>query len=268
MLDLIYNSNSDTFDLFINNIKRASNIRRRCFIDSMHEEGDDSTYYWVIRSITLGFYDSVLSLSYSDSYFTFWAPSISDVVASANRLFNNSYELTYLDDNPCLTLKSQDYHIQNDRLVIPNIEFSFDDFETNLYPELINNHETKSMLETWTNDGDLSGWTSDDKQIMQMIEDYNHNVLQLRATKKVNASVSGSISQSGQSQTVDLTATNNALNNIANKLKRTETIDNQKVEKNITQTINDLNLSNQTIVTTVEKAPYNPLLDDGSDIDF
>lgn len=267
MLDLIYNSNSDNFDLFINNIKRASNIRRRCFIDTMFEEEDDSPYFWVIRSITLGFYDSVLSLSYPDSYFTFWAASISDVVASANRLFNNSYELTYLNDIPCLTLKSQDYHIQNGGLVIPNIEFSFEEFDTNLYPELINNHETKSMLETWTNDGDISGWTSDDKQIMQMIEDYNHNVLQLRATKKVEASVSGSI-QSGQSQTVDLTATNNALNNIANKLKRTETINNETLEKNITETINDLNLSNQTVITTVEKAPYNPLLDDGSDIDF
>ena len=128
--------------------------------------------------------------------------------------------------------------------LVHNIYFSYlpessdDDFETDLYPELLDNEETKLQLQNWIDDNNpyWEQYTDKDIKAMELIEKYNKNVLLLRSTRKVDASVSGSISQSGQSQSVDLTPIVQQLSNINNKLQTTEQIDNS--QKSITDVLN------------------------------
>lgn len=116
------------------------------------------------------------------------------------------------------------------------------DFETDLYSDLIDNTETESMLKTYINDGDISGYTDKDIEIMRLIEKYNKNVLALRATRKVE--IENTINTSSDTQsTVDLSTVNQQLTNIntnldsiSSKLETTEIIDNSK--KSITDVIN------------------------------
>lgn len=133
-----------------------------------------------------------------------------------------------------------------DSFNIPTSGFAFDgsksDFDTDLYEDLIDNTETESMLKTYVNDGDISGYTDKDIEIMRLIEKYNKNVLALRATRKVE--IENTINTSSDSSSaVDLTTVNQQLtnmntnlDNISSKLETTEIIDNSK--KSITDVIN------------------------------
>lgn len=196
--------------------------------------------------------------------------SISDVISMLNAGASNRFVFAGDDYNISVSIKPEFIDVDlpsvffqgcGGDVLTSSFFFNQSDFETNLYPELINNDETKSMLETWVNDGDISGWTSDDKQIMQMIEDYNHNVLQLRATKKVEAFVSGSISSGQQS---DLTGVENKLQNINSSLisikDNLQYTDTDDVTKGLAQI--ELEKDNSVMVQNnmVESAPFNPHL--------
>lgn len=129
------------------------------------------------------------------------------------------------------------------------------EFDTNLYPELLDNTETESMLKTYINDGDISGYTDKDLEIMRLIEKYNKNVLALRATKKVD--VTNTINTSSDSQNIDLSTVNQQLTNINNALHYTNTDD---VVKNLTEVVAENDKSILVENNVVESAPYNPHL--------
>lgn len=136
-------------------------------------------------------------------------------------------------------------------------------FSTNLYPELLDNSEQFQMAKSFLIDTDPDKqldptyWTDTQLKFFKFVEEYNKNVLMLRSTRKVQANTN--VTQLGTGGQVDLGPIFYALLDISSKLQR---VDENQETKNITQTINDLSLSNQTVITTVEKAPYNPLLDD------
>lgn len=137
-----------------------------------------------------------------------------------------------------------------------NIMFGMSGFDTNLYPELLDNTETESMLKTYINDGDISGYTDKDLEIMRLIEKYNKNVLALRATKKVE--IENTINTSSDSPaTVDLSTVNQQLTNINNALHYTNTDD---VVKNLTEVVAENDKSVLVENNVVESAPYNPHL--------
>lgn len=129
-------------------------------------------------------------------------------------------------------------------------------FSTNLYSELIDNTETESMLKTYINDGDVSGYTDKDIEIMRLIEKYNKNVLALRATRKVE--IENTINTSSDdSSTVDLTTVNQQLTNINNALHYINTDD---VVKNLTEVVAENDKSVLVENNVIESAPYNPHL--------
>lgn len=123
------------------------------------------------------------------------------------------------------------------------------EFDTNLYSELIDNTETESMLKTYINDGDISGYTDKDLEIMRLIEKYNKNVLALRATRKVE--IENTINTtSDSSSAVDLTQTNQQLQRIANNLQDSKMVAGQEQITNVVQAIEQsspvINLDNVT----------------------
>lgn len=117
-----------------------------------------------------------------------------------------------------------------------------DYFDTILYSELLDNSEQFQLAKSFLNDTDPDKeldptyWTDAQLKFFDFVEKYNKNVLALRATKKVDANVSGSISQSGQQQEIDLSPLVQQLSNINNKLQTTEVIDNS--QKSITDVLN------------------------------
>lgn len=173
------------------------------------------------------------SISYIAEYFGY----------SVHRVFDG---ILALDTNALeLDLKS-DFNY-------PLSAFAFDDnsddFETDLYPELLDNSETESMLKTYINDGDISGYTDKDLEVMRLIEKYNKNVLALRATRKVE--IENTINTSSDSSfAVDLTQTNQQLQRIANNLQDSKMVAGQEQITNVVQAIEQsspiINLDNVT----------------------
>lgn len=190
-------------------------------------------------------------------------------VPSGNNIYN--YVIQYLQSRFGYNLKyfdpmtlMYDTNVTEIDLKNFNLPFAFrfvintgvNEFETDLYPELINNSETESMLTTWVNDGDISGYTDKDLEIMRLIEKYNKNVLALRATKKVE--IENTINTSSDSPaTVDLSTVNQQLTNINNALHYTNTDD---VVKNLTEVVAENDKSVLVENNVVESAPYNPHL--------
>lgn len=145
--------------------------------------------------------------------------------------------------------------LHNFNLPLDSFGFTSNDFETDLYSELLDNTETESMLRTYINDGDISGYTDKDLEIMRLIEKYNKNVLALRATKKVE--IENTINTSSDSQNIDLSTVNQQLTNINNALHYTNTDD---VVKNLTEVVAENDKSVLVENNVVESAPYNPHL--------
>lgn len=189
-------------------------------------------------------------------------------VPSGNNIYN--YVIQYLQSRFGYTLKYFDgmtlmYDTNVTEIDLKNFNLPFahrfaintgvNEFDTDLYQELLDNTETESMLKTYINDGDISGYTDKDLEIMRLIERYNKNVLALRATKKVD--VTNTINTSSDSQNIDLSIVNQQLTNINNALHYTNTDD---VVKNLTEVVAENDKSVLVENNVVESAPYNPHL--------
>lgn len=206
--------------------------------DNLIHIGNGLVYSAVAQNDVITQADIDYALSRLSNMLPFGNLSVDYDSSSSNEVFINvSYSLSEIE----LSLYEVFY--------CENIMFGMSGFDTNLYPELLDNSETESMLRTYINDGDISGYTDKDLEIMRLIERYNKNVLALRATKKVE--IENTINTSTDSQsTIDLTQTNQQLQRIANNLQDTKFVAGQEQTTNVVQAIEQsspiINLDNVT----------------------
>lgn len=152
-----------------------------------------------------------------------------------------------------------------------------DDFDDKgLYPELLDNSQQRADAVSYILNPDPQKeldpviWDDTYLKFCQFIEEYNKNVLLLRSSRKVNienivstaSTSSSSVNLSGVEN--KLQNINNSLSNIKDNLQYTDADD---VTKGLAEITNENNASKSVVVETIEKAPFNPYLnDDNNDI--
>lgn len=167
--------------------------------------------------------------------------TLANICQRLNQL-SNVFLATPLDSSISISVKSDYLNRDLFSFIVPNsyndYYYNSDSFDTELYPELLDNEETMLSLKNWINDtGSWDTYTDKDFKAMELIEKYNKNVLLLRSVRKIKLTESVVTSSSDSfSDEVDLSGIENKLQSISDKLQTTEIIDNS--QKSITDVLN------------------------------
>ena len=157
--------------------------------------------------------------------------------------------------SPVYSVFSRVHNVNPSNLIAKNFYCLYTyNVQDGLYTELIDNNNIFHQLNSIYQTNPPTYLSDDDFNSIMAIEKYNQNYF-------LNIISQGLVSDSSSDNSdsnVDLSTINTQLTNIANSLKVTETIDNEQVDKNITETLKEKELLVVNNLDISDKLSFKP----------